>query len=328
MVDISSGNSTLDQRVDIPPHKELAKLSNSFNEMIAQLEQSQLNMQKLNKAYQKFVPEKGLELLGRSSITQIRLGDNSECLMSVLFSDIRDFTSITEQMTASESFDFINEYLKVMEPIIEKYNGFIDKYIGDAVMALFPDKLGADDAVKAAIEMLTALEGLNSERKIRGLIPIDIGVGVNTGDLILGTIGGEIRMEETVIGDTVNVASRMESLNKQFGTHILISECTFKSLSSNLDIKVRGIGYTAIKGKVEKAAAYEVYNHYHPDLVQQKTQVSDQLLDACGYFELDKRKEAVATFKKCKALAPMDPVIDYYLNLLSNHSRREGDATF
>lgn len=325
MINISSGNSSLDQRVDVPPQIELANLSNSFNDMIAQLDQSQLNMQKLNNAYQKFVPEKGLELLGRKSITEICLGDYVECSMSVLFSDIRDFTSITENMTASESFAFINEYLQVMEPIIEKNNGFIDKYIGDAVMALFPDKNGADDAVRAAIDMMDALKGLNISREARGLIPIGIGVGVNTGELILGTIGGNIRMEETVIGDTVNVASRMESLNKQFGTQILISEPTFRSLSSNLDLKIRNIGFTAIKGKAKKAAAYEVYSHCHSELIEQKEKVSVQLLEGCDLIEENKYKEAEIIFKASQSLAPLDPLLNYYIKLLMERSRRAGD---
>ncbi len=325
MIDISSGKTSLDKRVAIPPQKELAKLSNSFNDMIAQLQLSQEDMRKLNKAYQKFVPEKGLELLGSSSITEIRLGDHIECAMSVLFSDIRDFTSITEKMTTSESFDFINEYLKVMEPIIEKHNGFIDKYIGDAVMALFPDELGADDAVRASIEMMTALKGLNADRKSRGLNAISIGVGVNTGDLVLGTIGGDIRMEETVIGDTVNVASRMESLNKQFGTQVLISEATFKSISPALELNVRNIGNTAIKGKADKAMAYEVYNHCSDVVLKEKEKITENLSKACAFVESDNVKEALKIFEECKLMAPNDPVVDYYISLLAVRSLRAND---
>tara|TARA_B110000879_G_C11073392_1_gene471631 strand:+ start:17 stop:1063 length:1047 start_codon:yes stop_codon:yes gene_type:complete len=325
MGDISSGKRGLEKPVNVPPQKELAKLSNSFNEMISQLRESQINMEQLNHAYQKFVPEKGLDLLGKKSITEINLGDHVECTMSVLFSDIRDFTSITENMTASESFGFINEYLKVMEPVIVKHNGFIDKYIGDAVMALFPEKNGAQDATSASISMMYALEDLNRERVSRGDDPINIGVGVNTGNLILGTIGGEIRMEETVIGDTVNVSSRMESLNKQFGTQILISESTYRSLSKKYNVNVRHIGYTAIKGKADKAAAYEIYQHCSDTMIDQKTKASVKLLEACNLLEKGKYKEAILIYDGCKTLSPEDPVVKYYINLLTELSRRQTD---
>lgn len=325
MVNISSGKRGLDSKVDVPPQQELAQLSNSFNDMIAQLRQSQLDMEILNNAYQRFVPEKGLQLLGKQSIIEINLGDHIECNMSVLFSDIRDFTSITENMTSSESFSFVNEYLKIMEPVIEKHHGFIDKYIGDAVMALFPDKDGADNAINAGLAMMSALDELNQMRISRGDEAINIGVGINTGNLILGTIGGEVRLEETVIGDTVNVASRMESLNKQFGTQILISESTYQSISEDYRKTVRNIGFTAIKGKAEKATAYEVFSHNTKDLIGQKQKVAPMLLNACAFIERGEHKNAQGAFSNCRKLAPNDPVILYYIEYLMNHNRRHGD---
>ncbi len=148
--------------------------------------------------------------------------------MSILFADIRDFTTLSERMTPEENFKFINAYLSHMEPAILDNNGFIDKYIGDAIMALF--SRSADDAIKAGIDMLHRLAKYNTKRTNPERPPIQIGIGINTGSLMLGTVGGQTRMDGTVIGDAVNLASRLEALTKHYGVSLLISHHTFQCL--------------------------------------------------------------------------------------------------
>lgn len=142
--------------------------------------------------------------------------------MSVLFANIRSFTSLSEKMTPADNFKFINAYLSRMQPVINQHHGFIDKYIGDAIMALFSGD--ADNAVQAGIAMLQKLAEYNQSRQRSGYVPIQIGIGINTGLLMLGTVGGEERMDGTVISDAVNRASRIEGMTKMYGATLLITE--------------------------------------------------------------------------------------------------------
>ncbi|HSF75168.1 MAG TPA: adenylate/guanylate cyclase domain-containing protein, partial [Microcoleus sp.] len=191
----------------------------------------------LNKAYERFVPNQFLHFLNKSSIIDVELGDQVQLEMSVLFSDLRDFTTLSESMTPEDNFRFINSYLSRMEPVINENNGFIDKYIGDAIMALFSGE--ADHAVKAGIAMLHRLVEYNQQRANFGYEPIQIGIGINTGTLMLGTVGGQNRMDGTVISDAVNLASRVESLTKNYGVSLLITQETYSRLENLSQYAIR-----------------------------------------------------------------------------------------
>jgi len=212
----------------------------------------------VNKAYERFVPHDFLSLLNKKSILDVKLGHSVEKEMTILFSDIRDFTSVSEGMTPQENFNFINTYLSQMTPIIHQYNGFIDKYIGDAIMALFPTH--ADDAVCAAIAMLKKLDNYNEIRQQSGLAAIGIGIGLNTGPLMLGTVGDENRMDGTVISDAVNLASRLEGLTKTYRTPLLISEATYLKLSDASKYLIRKLAHVKVKGKSKYVNVFEVFS--------------------------------------------------------------------
>ncbi len=177
---------------------------------------------KMTNSFSRFVPREFLSLLKKDSIVNIELGDQVLQEMPVLFTDIRSYTSLSENMTPRENIDFLNLHLANIVPVIKSYNGFIDKFIGDAIMALFPG--GVDDAVNAAVEMQKKIEEFNSSGSMPDNIPISIGIGIHIGELMLGTIGQEDRLETTVISDAVNIASRLEGLNKKFNTKIIISD--------------------------------------------------------------------------------------------------------
>jgi adenylate cyclase len=222
-----------------------------------QIEQQRLaftqELYTLNQAYQRFVPSEFLNLLDRGSVVDIQLGDHVEREMTILFSDIRDFTRLSEQMTPEETFNFINHYLQRMEPIIAKNRGFVDKYIGDAIMALFPHS--ADDALQSGLQMLAALEEFNQQSEY---VAIKIGIGINTGKLMLGTIGGQQRMDGTVIADAVNLASRVESLTKQYATDLLITQHTYARLQGNYQLIQ--LDAVKVKGKSELVTIYAAFN--------------------------------------------------------------------
>jgi DNA-binding response OmpR family regulator len=164
----------------------------------------------LNVVYERFVPREFLSLLGKKSILEIRLGDQIRQEMTVMFSDMRSWSTMSESLSPQENFNFINDYLKRVSPVITQHQGFIDQYYGDGVMALFPGR--ADDAVQAAIAMQKTVAGFNQEREAEGLPPIRIGVGLHLGDLMLGIIGSQDRMQGAEVADAVNTAARIEGL--------------------------------------------------------------------------------------------------------------------
>lgn len=210
------------------------------------------HVSKINKAYERFVPYEFLDFLGKESILEVGLGDHVQREMTVLFADIRGFTAMSEKMTPEENFTFINRYLSVMEPVIRKHNGFIDKYIGDGLMALFPKN--ATDAVQAALSMSDVLDEFNL--KIDS--PIEFGIGINWGNLMLGTVGGVNRMDGTVISDTVNVAARIEQLTKEHKTRIIITEAVYSALPKNIQMYFEQVGVVNVRGRVDVIPVYKV----------------------------------------------------------------------
>ena len=213
-----------------------------------------IRLAKINQAYGRFVPHEFLHFLKKESIVEVQLGDSLEMEMTVLFSDIRNFTAMSEGMSTRDNFNFVNAYFGQMGPVVRKHGGFIDKYIGDAIMALFPND--ADSAVQAAIEMFRILPDYNRARQERNRPPINFGVGIHTGHLMLGTVGEQDRMESTVISDAVNLASRLEGLTKHYGVNIIISEVTKNALKN--DYKLRFLDKVEVRGKKQPVGIYEV----------------------------------------------------------------------
>ncbi len=207
-------------------------------------------------ACNRFVPYEFLVLLDKESIRDVVIGENVKKEITILFSDMRNFTSLSESMAPEEVFDFLNTYLADMGPLFRMNNGFIDKYVGDAIMALFEK---ADDAVRTGIAMLDRLEEFNHHQRKKGKPAIRIGVGINTGELMLGTIGETHRMETTVIGDAVNLAARIEELTKRYGTPLLITEFTMNRLIAPRQFVPRFIDQVKIRGKEAPIRIYEIY---------------------------------------------------------------------
>jgi two-component system sensor histidine kinase ChiS len=266
----------------------------SKNELLARIK-THIQLSKINISYGRFVPREFLEFLKRESIVDVHLGDSVQQEMTVLFSDIRSFTTLSENMTPRENFDFLNEYLRRVGPVIRNHNGFIDKYIGDAVMALFPRTV--DDALQAAIAMQYQVSLYNLERQAEGYPSIAIGVGLHTGSLMLGTIGEEQRMESTVIADAVNLASRMEGLTKLYGGDILISEQTLSLLNEPEKYSHRFLGRVTVKGKKAPVAVFEVYETDSDSIKALKTQTRAEFERAVELFELQKFAEAQRLFE-------------------------------
>jgi class 3 adenylate cyclase len=199
-----------------------------FTAAFADSEKYSRHLVRLTTSLERFIPKEVLSFLEKESIVEIELGDHCQRPMSVMFADIRDFTTLSESMTPEENFKFINSYLRRMGPVVRRHNGFVDKYMGDGIMALFPGD--PKQAIDAALDLRAALAEYNRHRTKSGYAIIRMGIGIHRGPLMLGTIGENQRMDSTVISDTVNAASRLEGLTKKFMKDILVSGETVEAL--------------------------------------------------------------------------------------------------
>ncbi|MDX1960699.1 MAG: adenylate/guanylate cyclase domain-containing protein [Leptospiraceae bacterium] len=257
-------------------------LANRFVRLHDETESLNSDLIVLNKATSRFVPFEFLKILEKHSITEVSLGDNVQKEMTVLFSDIRSFTTLSESMSPQENFYFINSYLNRMGPIIRNHNGFIDKYIGDAVMALFSDS--PNNALESAIEMQKTVIEHNVSRVKRGFIEITIGIGLHKGNLMLGTIGESERMDGTVISDAVNLASRLEGLTKYYGASIILSGQTLLSLENKEKYNYRFIDKVIVKGKKETVDLYEFYDGEEKQAIELKNSSKTKFSEALDAY--------------------------------------------
>ncbi len=278
-------------------------------ELLARLN-THLRLSHLTLAYAKFVPREFLQILGKDSILDVQLGDAVEQNMSVLFSDIRNFTPLSEAMSPQDNFRFINGYLSQMDPVIFENHGFIDKYIGDAIMALFPNS--TDDALTAAIAMLRQLKIYNQEHQREGQPPIQAGIGINTGRLMLGTVGGEKRMDTTAISDAVNLASRIQDLTKVYGVPLLISDRAFLELADANQYQMRIIDSVTVKGKTESVSLFEVFDIDPEHIRQKKADTRSRFEEAVMLFHRRHLIKAETIFYDCLQYCPEDPVASFY----------------
>ncbi len=231
---------------------ELEWLATGFNQMVDGL----LERDKLRATLGKYLTESVVEHLLAG---KIELGGET-LTVTILFTDIRSFTSISENMDAQTLVSMLNEYFTEMVGIVLKNHGVVDKYIGDAIMAVFgapvPRPDDAQNAVRAAVEMRAALKKLNVRLTSKGMPALKAGIGIHTGEAVAGNIGSEQRMEYTVIGDTVNLASRLESCTKELDATILISEATYESTKAL--IQSRAVKQLTVKGRAKSVMTYEV----------------------------------------------------------------------
>lgn len=270
----------------------------------------------MSRAFQRFVPLKFLDHLGKENITQIVLGDNVSKEMTISFSDIRSFTTLSETMSPEDNFKFINSFLKRMQPVIDSNNGFIDKFLGDAIMALFDTK--PEDALKAALEQHSTLIQYNEYRKKSGYSPIKIGIGINTGPLMLGTIGADNRMDGTVISDAVNLASRLENLTKKYLTSIIISEYTYDQLKNPKDFYIRKIDKVKVRGKIKPITIYEVLEDFIDKTAELKIETMELFSEAVKMYREKQYKYALDIFNECFAKNPRDKVSEIYIERCNN----------
>ncbi len=246
----------LEHRSEVRVLNEIGALSREFNRMADALDKSFKRLRGTLASFERFVPRKFLLVIAPEGIENIQIGSRAERTITILFSDIRGYTTISESSTPDEMFNLLNEYLPEMGEAIDQNGGFVDKYIGDAIMALFDDA-HTDGALSAVRDMRERLALLNERRAAAGKVRFDIGIGLHRGTVVMGTVGFKSKIESTVIGDAVNAASRVEGLTKQYKVHVLVTGAVVDALLHPDRFRLRVVDAAAkIRGKDEPIALY------------------------------------------------------------------------
>ncbi len=293
---------------------ELNLLGKAFNNMMQRLSSESQQNEALSDTFQKFVPKQFLNRIAVEGLDKIELGKAETETITVLFSDIRSFTNLSETMTPQDLLNFLNEYLHRMNHPIHEYHGFIDKFIGDAIMALFDrSECSSTDGVRAAIGMIKAANEYNLYRVKKGYSPIGLGIGVHTGEVIIGTMGSKDRMDSTVLGDNVNLASRIEGLSKRYGVQIVISSETHCTLE-DASILCRELDFIAVKGKKKPVRIFEVFSGDEFEVIEKKQQILQSYSEGLSNFHARKWDDSMRLFQQCLQVYPEDIVSKIYFD--------------
>jgi len=274
----------------------------------------------LKEAYSRFVPEELSQHLNRKRIDEVRLGDQKQLELSILFSDIRGFTTLSEKMSPQENFNFINSYLQVMTPVVKNNNGFVSAFTGDSIMALFDLKV--EDSVETAIQMMRELRKFNHRRERKGFETINHGIGIGYGSTVLGTLGDPERMAMTVISSIVNTSSRIESLTKEYKVPVLLSEGIVSRLPENR-YAVRIIDNVAVKGQKQKTTIYELLDAYEENVMYKKQRNVPLWDKAFDLYEEGDHETAQTYFRGILEEDPDDHPAQIYFERCKD--RRKGD---
>jgi len=292
-----------------------------YDKNIREAKEREDAMRLINEISGKFVPYEFIGALGHTVLTDVKLGDQVEKVVTVLFSDIRDYTTLSEEMTPEDNFKFVCSFNERMGPAICKNKGFINQYLGDAIMAIFPGN--ASDALSAAIEMQKQVAIFNSERTANGQLPIRIGVGMHTGPLIMGITGDADRLDATTISDTVNTASRLESLTKQYNADIILSDACVEQISQKEKFHLRNIGLVQLKGKQRSINIHECFNgNSEEDIFKKQRTLSTFNMGIYNYLN-SSFAASVQAFNSVVEVHPGDRTAEFFLSN-SKHYLKNG----
>lgn len=278
--------------------------STLYEKNIREVREREEAILRIHEITKKFVPSEFILSLGKEDITDVRLGDLVEKNVTVLFTDIRDFTTLSENMTPKENFRFVSSFNERLGPIIRNHNGFINQYLGDSIMAIFPENPA--DALNAAIEMQQAILDLNMERLPMGLAAINAGIGMHTGPLIMGITGDEHRLDAATISDTVNTAARIEGLTKYYKSPLLLSSHTLNQIPEHHNYHFRRLGKVLLKGKNNQIDIVECLNGENETIRESKALTIHKFNDAVYFFQQQQFTSAIELFRQILAIDPDD----------------------
>lgn len=291
-----------------------------YEKNIREAREKEEAMRRVYEVTAKFVPFEFIGSLGHKVITDVKLGDQVEKNVTVLFTDIRDYTSLSEQMTPEENFQFVSSYNKRMGPIIRNHNGFINQYLGDAIMALFPES--AEKSLSAAIEMQRNIHEFNASQKARNLPSIKMGIGMHTGPLIMGITGDKDRLDATTISDTVNIASRIESLTKYYKASILLSEITLQQIQHPGMFHLRYLGKVQVKGRQSSIGIHECFSSDSEDQVNKKEKTLLYFNEGIHHYLNKSFANAIKCFEYVTGIHPEDLTTQFFLDNSIRHLQK------
>ena len=281
----------------------------SRDEFLARVK-TQLNLYNYSKAAGRFVPQDFIKSLGRETITEVKIGDHVEKNVTVLFSDIRKYTTIAEKMDLDENFDFVLDHVREMGPIIFDNQGFVNEYLGDSIMAIFPKN--PEDALHAAIKMQSSLVDRNHQLGPDSY-EMNIGIGFHTGNLMMGIIGDDYHSKPVTIADTVNIAARIESLTKYFGAKILFSDSSLNGMINTNQFDLRYIGNVQVKGKSKFIGLYECINGDEEFIYLKKKASINRFKEGMDFYLNKDFPRAAVAFQEILKDNSEDHVANHYL---------------
>tara|TARA_Y100000296_G_scaffold33840_1_gene39303 strand:- start:247 stop:1341 length:1095 start_codon:yes stop_codon:yes gene_type:complete len=301
---------------------------NSQNESESRFQAAADEALRLTRTFQKFVPKQFVEHMATANVDDLGLGYASENEVAIMFCDIRGFTGFSERITPHELMNFLNSYFTRMNDPIHQNRGFIDKFMGDAIMALFDHPGGsaqqkAIDAINAALDLRKALNIYNGHRKNSNYTAVNIGIGIHFGPVIMGTVGSEDRMDTTVIGDSVNIASRLEALTTKYEADIVVSAQVLQTIGDSCEINTRLLDWVKVKGRQAPIEIYEVLSHLPQDEQSLKLAVQAKIAAGLACRINQEWDEAIAFFNAALEINPDDSLAHHHIDVCSIYRNLE-----
>jgi class 3 adenylate cyclase/HAMP domain-containing protein len=335
-------SNDLSRRVKVEYDDEIGHMATWFNRMVEDLETAYNQVkqyayrsvlaktaeERIRHIFQKYVPGEIIDEVLHADSKKLLVGKKQ--IATILFSDIRSFTTISERLSAEQLVSSLNTYFNVMVGLIISHRGTIDKFIGDAIMAIYGAPAKNDDdplqAVKTGLKMIDALKDFNRRQVRIGLPVFNIGIGLNTGEVVVGNIGSQQKLDYTCIGDAVNLASRLEGLTKMYGVPIVISESTY--LECGDEISARELDSVRVKGKAKPVKIYEPYIKLK-DTVRQGYEAFNR---GISLYRERHFEEALDLFRRSNRILKSDVPSSLYMDrcreLINNPPGKDWDGVF
>ncbi len=310
---------TLEVDVQSSERNELKILEQSYNHMVSNLIDEKKRIVQMSQTFEKFVPKQFMSRIADQGISTIKLGRIASDRLTIMYSRIQSFDALSEQMDSEVFFQYLNAYLARMEAPIEKHGGFIYQLQTNGIMALFDlndRSMEALSSVYAAIDMQNALKDFNEIQQPKGHPPIAIQIGIHSGDVIFGTLGNEIRMDPTLVGEAIDIAMRLQEVAQDYNSQTVISEDTFDLIASEDAFQWRELDLMPIEGHPDPLRIFEVFDA--EAVMELKQHIAKSFRDGLTAFRTQKWDEATAFFQQCLEVYPVDRVAQMYLQRCQN----------
>ena len=295
--------------INIGGGKQFKEIEYNLNKINENYKASENLIKKTNIEYGKFIPKQFLKYLGKNNILELELGNQVKKEVTTMFCDIRNSTSMSTTLSLEENFNYINSYLKTVAPLIKKHNGFIDKYLGDGVLAVFPN---ANNAIECANIIVKTISVKNNQKQKSP--SLEVGISLHTGEVVFGVVGDENRKSPTIISDAVNFAGKMEDINKTFGSNIIFSKNTLNALPSDYPLAYRFIGSLQIDNKGDLISIFESLECYDKAKRDKYLKNKQEFEQAVRYYYMGKFSVAKDMFEKVYKAEKEDKVCYLYYN--------------